>query len=113
MWAFATTWLVGVASTLVGSALMRLATRAFLFFGIAYFSEVMLGNNPASSLIQTVLHPNEYVQSMGEMAFGPSGVVSWGNYILYLTDIWTPLRWFLSAAASWFIVRKWMSFGKG
>lgn len=112
MWAMASTWLMGVAATLVGSALMRLATRAFFFFSIVYFSELMLGNNPAADLINVILHPNEYVKSLGETAFGPVGVVSWGNYILYLTDIWTPLRWFLSAAASWFIVRQWTSLGR-
>lgn len=105
MWASLTVWATGLASTLVGGAIMRLATRAFLFFGIVYGSEFILGDNPASAFISNVVNPNDSMQELGDTAFGQAGVASWGNFFLYLTDIWTPVSWFVSAAASWFIVK--------
>lgn len=112
MWAALGVWAMGVASSLVGSALMRLGTRAFLFFSMLYMSEILLGNNPAADLIQMILNPNQAVQDFGEAAFGPVGIVSWGNFFIYLTDVWTPFRWFMTAAVSWWIVRQWTSLAK-
>jgi len=110
MWALFLKFIVMAGATLAGSALMRIFTRFGIYFSILYGSEIMWGNNPAASLLDMILHPNAFVSQVGDAAFGASGQPGWPQFILYLTDFWTPFTHYVSAACAWFITKQIITF---
>lgn len=109
MWAIAIRWMLVGAATLAGSAVARMMTRFVMFYFISYYGDVLSGQNNTAALLDMLLHPNDRVQEMGTLAFGQSGIVSWGNFIAWATDVWTPLRYFITAVVSWWLVKQWVS----
>ncbi len=112
MWALALKFVMTAGATLAGSALARVFTRFGIYFTIMYGSELLMGNNPASGLIDMVLHPNNYITAIGNAAFGREGEVGWPQFILYETNFWPPFSSFVTAGLAWFITKQWMQLGK-
>ena len=112
MWAKLLSVLITAATTLAGSAIMRVFTRFSIYFGMVYGSELIFGDNPAKSLIDMALHPDSLMIEAGNAAFGIDGTPGWPSFIVYLTDVWSALSMFVYAAASWFIVKQFLKFGR-
>ena len=109
MWAIAGKWILVGAASLAGSAILRGFTRFVMFYCLSYYGDVLSGNSGTADLVASILHPQARITEMTNLAFGPAGIVSWGNFIIWMTDGLTVFRYVVTAIFSWWIVKQWVS----